>query len=177
VLAERPQACFCLIGEGPLRPALEAQARSLGLRDDRFIFGGFVRDVAAALSTFDLSVFPSLWEGTPLTLFETLAAGRPIVATDADGLLDVLSDGQDALVVPKRNAQALAQRIIWLMDRPSERARLAEAARATARRYDIGTFVRKMERLYELLHQVSRATNRRGVLDADLSFLNAGVLA
>jgi len=177
VLAERPQARFCLIGEGPLRPALEAQARSLGLRDDRFIFGGFVRDVAAALSTFDLSVFPSLWEGTPLTLFETLAAGRPIVATDADGLLDVLSDGQDALVVPKRNAQALAQRIIWLMDRPSERARLAEAARATARRYDIGTFVRKMERLYELLHQVSRATNRRGVLDADLSFLNAGVLA
>jgi len=176
VLAERPQARFCLIGEGPLRPALEAQARSLGLRDDRFIFGGFVRDVAAALSTFDLSVFPSLWEGTPLTLFETLAAGRPIVATDADGLLDVLSDGQDALVVPKRNAQALAQRIIWLMDRPSERARLAEAARATARRYDIGTFVRKMERLYELLHQVSRATNRRGVLDADLSFLSAAVL-
>jgi glycosyltransferase involved in cell wall biosynthesis len=177
VLAERPQARFCLIGEGPLRPALEAQARSLGLRDDRFIFGGFVRDVAAALSTFDLSVFPSLWEGTPLTLFETLAAGRPIVATDADGLLDVLSDGQDALVVPKRNAQALAQRIIWLMDRPSERARLAAGARATARRYDIGTFVRKMERLYELLHQVSRATNRRGVLEADLSFLSAGVLA
>jgi glycosyltransferase involved in cell wall biosynthesis len=177
VLAVRPQARFCMVGEGPLRPALEAQARSLGLRDDRFLFAGFVRDVAGALSTFDLAVFPSLWEGTPLTLFETLAAGRPIVATDADGLLDVLTDGHDALIVPKRNAEALAERIVWLIDRPAERARLAQAARQVSRRYDITTFVRKMERLYELLHHVSRATNRRGILEADLSFLNAGVRA
>jgi len=177
VLAVRPQARFCVVGEGPLRPALEAQARLLGLRDDRFRFAGFVRDVAGALSTFDLAVFPSLWEGTPLTLFEALAAGRPLVATDADGLLDVLTDGHDALIVPRRNAGALAERIVWLIDRPDERARLAQAARQASRRYDITTFVRKMERLYELLHQVSRVTNRRGVLAADLSFLNAGVLA
>jgi len=176
VIAERHQARFCVIGEGPLRPALEAQARSLQL-GDRVLFAGFVRDVARALSTFDLSVFPSLWEGTPLTLFETMAAGRAIVATDADGFLDVLTDGQDALIVPKRNAKALAERTIWLMDRPAERARLALAARQTSRGYDIGTFVRKMERLYTLLHEVSHATNRRGVLEADLSFLGARVLA
>jgi glycosyltransferase involved in cell wall biosynthesis len=171
VVAERPTARFCLIGEGPLRPALEAQARSLGLGSQQFQFAGFVRDVARALSTFDLSVFPSLWEGTPLTVFETLAAGRPIVATDADGLLDVLTDGRNALIVPKRDARALADRIVWLMDRPSERARLGYGARETSRRYDIATFVRKMERLYELLHQVSRTTKRLGVLEADLSFL------
>ena len=53
-------------------------------------------------------MFPSLWEGTPLTVFEALAMGKPIVATDADGLLDVLTDRQDALVVPKRDAAALA---------------------------------------------------------------------
>lgn len=176
VLNERPQARFCLIGEGPLRPALEAQAQALGL-GNRFLFAGFVRDVAGALATFDLSVFPSLWEGTPLTLFEAMAAGRPIVATDADGLLDVLVDGHTARIVPKRDSQALAAGIIDLIDRPVERSRLAQAAREAARQYDITTFVRKMERLYVLLHDVSRATNRRGVLDADLSFLNAGVLA
>jgi glycosyltransferase involved in cell wall biosynthesis len=176
VLGERPQARFCVIGEGPLRPALEAQARALGL-GNRFLFAGFVRDVAGALAAFDLSVFPSLWEGTPLTVFETMAAGRPIVATDADGLLDVLVDGQTALIVRKRDASALAERMIDLIDQPVERARLAQAARDAARHYDIGTFVRKMERLYVLLHDVSRATNRRGVLDADLSFLSAGVLA
>jgi glycosyltransferase involved in cell wall biosynthesis len=176
VVEKRPQARFCLIGEGPLRPGLESQARALGL-GDRFLFAGFVRDVAGALGAFDVSVFPSLWEGTPLTVFETMAAGRPIVATDADGLRDVLVDGQTALIVPKRDAAALAERMIDLIDRPGERSRLAQGARDAARQYDITTFVRKMERLYILLHNVSRATNRRGVLDADLSFLSAGVLA
>jgi len=84
VLDARPQTRFFLFGEGPLRPGLEAEAAALGL-GDRFVFGGFVKDVARVLSAFDVSVFPSLWEGTPLTLFEALAAGRPIVATDADG--------------------------------------------------------------------------------------------
>ncbi|HNV02945.1 MAG TPA: glycosyltransferase [Vicinamibacterales bacterium] len=170
VLDARPQARFVLVGEGPLRPDLEAQAARLGL-GDRFVFAGFARDVAAALSAFDLSVFPSLWEGTPLTAFEALAAGKAIVATDADGLLDVLRDGRDARIVPKRDARALADRIIELMDAPDERRRLGQHARTTGAEYDIAAFVRKMERLYALLHDVSRRTRRKGVLDEDLSFL------
>jgi glycosyltransferase involved in cell wall biosynthesis len=172
VVAARPAARFFLVGEGPLLPDLQAQAARLGL-GDRFVFAGFRRDVARTLSAFDLSVFPSLWEGTPLTVFEALAMGKAIVATDADGLLDVLADDRDALIVPKRNAGALAEKIVWLTDRPEERARLSVAARRTARRYDIGAFVHKMERLYTLLADVSRRTARRGILHADLSFLNS----
>jgi glycosyltransferase involved in cell wall biosynthesis len=97
--------------------------------------------------------------------------------SNADGLVDVLTDGRDASIVPKRDARALADRIIYLMDHPDERGRLAVAARLTGRDYDIGAFVRKMERLYGILHQVSRATRRRGVLEADLSFLARGALA
>jgi len=164
VLDRRPHARFFLVGEGPLRETLEAQARQLGL-GDRFVFAGFARDVAAVLSAFDLSVFPSLWEGTPLTAFEALAAGKPIVATDADGLLDILTDGRDARIVPRRNAAALATAIVDLMDSPDERARLAAAARVTAQRYDIAAFVRKMEQLYVLLCDQTRAKG------ADLSFL------
>jgi len=170
VVNERPRTRFLLVGEGPLRGDLEAQARRLEL-GDRFVFVGFVRDVARTLAAFDLSVFPSLWEGTPLTVFEALAAGKPIVATDADGLLDVLVDGVDAVIVPKRNAEALARRIVWAIDHPAERAAMAAAARKTGRQYDIAEFVRKMERLYGILHAVSRPTHRKGVLDADLSFL------
>ena len=158
VLDRKPNAKFFLVGEGPLRESLEAQARELGL-GDRFVFVGFARDVAAVLSAFDLSVFPSLWEGTPLTAFEALASGKPIVATDADGLLDILTDGRDARIVPKRNARALADAIVDLIDHPDERARLAAAARVTAQRYDITAFVRKMEQLYVLLCDGSRATN------------------
>ena len=173
VVAARPGVRFVLVGEGPLRSDLEAQAARLGL-GDRFVFAGFQRDAARTLSAFDLTVFPSLWEGTPLTAFEALAAGKPIVATDADGLVDILADGHDAVIVPKANADALAEKIVWLIDRPEERARLSAAAYESGRGYDIGAFVRKMERLYTLLHDTSRATRRQGVLRADLSFLTSG---
>ena len=176
VLRQRPKTRFHLFGEGPLRPDLEAQAASLGL-GDRFVFGGFTRDVARTVSAFDIEVFPSLWEGTPLTVFEALAMGKPIVATDADGLVDVLTHGHDAVIVPKRNAAALATGIVQLIDSPEDRARLSVHARVTGAQYDIAAFVRKMERLYELLHEVSRATKRRGVLQADLSFLTDEVRA
>jgi glycosyltransferase involved in cell wall biosynthesis len=176
VIAARPTARFYLVGEGPLLPELQAQAARLNL-GTRFVFAGFRRDVAGTLSAFDLSVFPSLWEGTPITAFEALAMGKPIVATDADGLLDILSDNEDAVIVPKRNADALADKIIWAMDHPAERRRLAAAARERGRQYDIDAFVRKMERLYTLLHDAPRHTRRRGIIAADLAFLTTGSLA
>jgi glycosyltransferase involved in cell wall biosynthesis len=170
VLAARPKTRFYLVGEGPLLDDLKAQAARLPL-GDRFVFAGFRRDVAGTLSALDLSVFPSLWEGTPITAFEALAMGKPIVSTDADGLLDILTDNHDAVIVPKRNAGALADKIIWAIDHPLERARLSAAARQSGRKYDIDVFVKKMERLYTLMHEVSRPSHRRGVIAADLSFL------
>jgi len=171
VVRERPAARFFLVGEGPLLGALQAQAHALDL-GDRFVFAGFRRDVAATVSAFDLSVFPSLWEGTPITAFEALAMGKPIVATDADGLLDILTPDRDAVIVPKRNPDALADKIVWAMDRPLERERLGAAARQSGQRYDIDAFVRKMEQLYLLLHDVSRRSARQGILTSDLSFLH-----
>ena len=171
IAAEVPSARVYIVGEGELQPALEARAAALGL-GDRLAFCGFRRDVAQALSAFDLVVFPSLWEGTPLTVLEALAMAKPIVATDADGLQDVLTDGTDAVMVPRRDAAALARAIVKLAGDPSERTRLSGNARVTGARYDIDLFVRKMQRLYPLLHETSRRTNRAGILSADLSFLS-----
>jgi glycosyltransferase involved in cell wall biosynthesis len=175
VVRERPQARFFLVGEGPLLPDLQAQAAALGL-GDRFVFAGFAKDVARVLSAFDLSVFPSLWEGTPLTVFETLAMGKPIVATNADGLTDVLVHDVNARLVPVRDASALAREIVWMIDRPGERERLGAGARASGTAYGIEAFVHKMEQLYVLLHETSRRTKRQGILSADLSFLGGGAL-
>lgn len=170
IVRRHPDVRVFIVGEGELQGALEAQAAALGL-GDRLVFAGFQRDVAAVLSALDVLVFPSLWEGTPLTVFETLAMGKPIVATDADGLMDVLEDGRDALVVPRRDPARLAEAVCTLLEQPDLAARLSAGARATGARYDIQAFVTKMERLYVLLHETSRATKRRGVLDADLGFL------
>jgi glycosyltransferase involved in cell wall biosynthesis len=172
VLARHPSARFYVVGEGELHDELVEQARGLGL-GDRLVFTGFQRDVGQALSALDIVVFPSLWEGTPLTLFETLAMGKPIVSTDADGLQDVLTHGRDALVVPRRDARRLAEAVIELVDQPARAQQLAVEARRTGARYGIDAFVRKMERLYEILHRSSKATGRAGVLEADLGFLTA----
>jgi len=172
VLNERPNARFFVVGEGPLREPLEQQARALNM-GDRFVFVGFAKDVARVVSAFDVSVFPSLWEGTPLTVFEALAMGKAIVATDADGLVDVLTHERDAIIVPKRDVRALAAGLIRVMDEPQTRDRIRAAAYQTGKQYDIAAFVRKMERLYDLLHRVSRATRRKGALASDLSFLTS----
>ncbi len=173
VLEACPNVRFYVVGEGELSGQLEAQAKELGVAD-KVRFVGFMRDVARAYAAFDLVVFPSLWEGTPLTAFEALAMGRPIIATDCDGLLDILTPDVDARIVPKRNSEALAREIIGLRLNPEAREDLGNNARKTGAAYDIGQFVSKMERLYQLMHELSRATHRRGVSRADLNFLTEG---
>lgn len=172
IAAKYPRVRIFIIGEGELRAELETQARALNLKD-RLVFVGFRRDVAEVLSALDIAVFPSLWEGTPLTVFEALASGKPIVSTDADGLLDILTNRKDALIVPKRDAGALVRAIDELIDQPTLARRLAEAARLTGERYDISVFVKKMERLYQILHERAGAARRVDLPQAELSFLTA----
>jgi glycosyltransferase involved in cell wall biosynthesis len=172
ILRRHPNVRIFIIGEGELGPALQAHATGLGL-GDRVVFPGFTRDVAAALSALDIVVFPSLWEGTPLTVFEALGMGKPIVSTDADGLRDVLTDRHDALIVPKSSPARLAEAVCELIENPSLAGELAAAAKATGAHYDIGAFVSKMERLYELLCAMPRAERHDAVLRSDLSFLEA----
>ena len=173
VVERLPNARCYIVGEGELQSDLEAAAASSGVRD-KVTFAGFRRDVAEALAAFDLVVFPSLWEGTPLTALEALAMGKPIVSTDADGLQDVLTNEMDAVIVPRRQPAALADAIVSLANDDQKRQSLAANARQTGARYDIDRFVKKMERLYVMLHETSRATRRRSVLEADLSFLAEG---
>ena len=76
--------------------------------------------------------------------------------------------------MPKARARELADAVIALERDPARRAALGEAAQRTSRRYDIDTYVRKMERLYELMARVSKPTRRQGLLREDLSFLDGG---
>jgi len=81
VLRREPQACFVLVGEGPLRQSIEAEAARLGIRD-RVLFTGVRVDVPRLLLACDLFLLPSLYEGLPLVGLEAQAAGLPIVLSD-----------------------------------------------------------------------------------------------
>jgi len=150
VLRERPNVRFAVVGEGPLQDELESQARRLGLEGKMF-FLGFRRDVAEALAAFDVACFPSLWEGTPLTVFEAMAMGKPIVSTDVDGLKDVLVPEESAVMVKARDAEALARGLLRVLDDRALAERLRRGAEAASRRFDVDRFVAKMSRLYEML--------------------------
>lgn len=169
---QRPELRFVVVGEGPLQPELEAQAARLGI-EDRIVFAGFQKDVAMAFASFDVTVFPSLWEGTPLTVFEAMAMAKPIVSTDVDGLRDVLRDESNSLVVPPRDPQALADAVDRVLDDVSLASRLSASARESSRRFDIQVFVDKMSRVYELLVARYRASTRRPRWDyvRDFAFL------
>ena len=83
----------------------------------------------------------------------------------------MLTDRRLALIVPKAKAEALALAVGEVLDNPALAASLRAEAAKTGAHYDIGAFVRKMERLYELLHETSRVSGRAGIRKADLGFL------
>ncbi len=150
ILARIPQARIVLVGDGELRHALERQAEGLGVAD-RVLFAGYRPDAAALMPAFDCLAFPSLWEGLSFVLLEALAAGVPAVVTRIPGM-EMLADGETALIVPPRDAGALAAAVVRLLTDRALAARLGEAGRAlVVSRYDLAQQVRQLERLYEAL--------------------------
>lgn len=148
VLSARPDAVFQLAGEGPLRPALEARARSLGIeRQIRFL--GQCGDVAGVLRDSDVFVLPSLMEAFPNALMEAMAAGLPVVATEVGGIPELIEHDRNGLLVPPGRPDALAGALLALIDDPARADRLAAAARTTVeQRYSFDQMVREFESLY-----------------------------
>lgn len=118
-----------LVGDGPLRPALEAQAAAAGLLPARVHFAGFRRDVGALLVAGDLVVSTSWSEALPTVLLQALAAGRATVATEVGGVPEVVT-AEEAILVPVRDAQQLAGALRTLALDGELRSRLGVAARA-----------------------------------------------
>ncbi len=114
VLARYPDAAFLFVGDGHLRPYLQAIVEDLGLsRNIHFL--GERHDVPAILAVSDLFVLPSLFEGMPLSVIEAMAAGRPVVATDVDGTAEVVQDGVTGILVPPKDSEALAAGILRVL--------------------------------------------------------------
>jgi len=130
VLRQRPEAHFIILGEGPLRPALEAQARALGIQQ-RVYLPGERSDVPACLAEFDLFCMSSRMEGLGTAVLEAMAMRRPVASTDAGGLAEVVRDGENALVARAGDSAALAGCILRLLSDRALARRLAEAGRRT----------------------------------------------
>jgi glycosyltransferase involved in cell wall biosynthesis len=93
---------------------------------------GFREDIAELLAACHIACLPSYREGLPKSLLEAAAAGKPIVTTDVPGCRTVVHDGVNGLLVPARDAQALARAITLLVEDPQLRARLGRSGRQRA---------------------------------------------
>ena len=154
-----PGARLVLVGEGPMRPAMEAQVKTLGLQD-RVRLLGSVADPTSMLGAFDVAVQASRSEGLPNVLLEAAAAARPIVATAAGGSGEIVRDGQTGLLVPVDDGDALASALLRLLRDADLRESLGPAARErVATAFGMGRFVAEFATLYQ---ELARA---RGVPD------------
>ena len=135
-----------IVGDGPMRSSLEEQSRRLGLHGVRF--PGAVVEAGQLFPAFDAFVLSSRTEGTPIVLFEAMAASVPIVAASVGGVPDVISQAS-ALLVPPEEPTALAAAIEQVRRDPSAAAgRAAEARRVLDERFSEGPWVEKYGRLY-----------------------------
>lgn len=148
ILAGNPEAKIVVAGGGPLEDKLRRLATRLGL-DRRVLLLGERTDARDLLALFDVCVLPSLWEGLPLVLIEAAMLGRPIVASDIDGVREVLRDGETGLLVPPARPAALAAAVGRLLEDPALAARLGAAARAEIPvEFTLERMVAETQRLY-----------------------------
>jgi glycosyltransferase involved in cell wall biosynthesis len=148
LVQKHPKVEFVLVGDGPLRPALERMSERLGLvRRTRFL--GERHDIPAILASLDISVLPSLSESLPNVILESMAAGLPVIATRVGGNPDLVRDGQTGLLVPPDNEDRLAEAMECLLTQPQLRLDYGRLARRVARMHfsleDVRT---QYERLY-----------------------------
>lgn len=144
----RPDAHLTLIGDGALRPALEAQAARLGL-DGAVTFAGMRGDVAELLPAFDVFALASLTEGISLTLIEAAAVGLPIVATRVGGNPEIVREGETGLLVPPGAPEGLAKALEAVAAR-GDRAEMGLRGRTrVVERFGVDRMARAYEDLYD----------------------------
>jgi glycosyltransferase involved in cell wall biosynthesis len=115
VHAQQPQAHLLIVGDGPYRPRVEAQIAELDLEHNVTV-AGVRRDIDRVLATSDIFVLSTTeGEGLPLTILEAMASGLPVVASDVAGIGEAVVHGETGLLVPPKDAAALAGSILELL--------------------------------------------------------------
>ncbi|HYK91721.1 MAG TPA: glycosyltransferase family 4 protein [Acidobacteriota bacterium] len=139
---------FAVIGDGELRSSLEARARALRL-DEKVYFAGWEKDLAPIYADLNLVVLSSRNEGTPVSIIEGSAAGRPVVATCVGGVPDMIQDGWNGLLVPPGDPEALASAMIRVIENPAMAATFAQRSRKKfSEIYSVARLVSDVELLY-----------------------------
>jgi len=153
VLREKKDVVFIIGGDGPLKSYHEELALRLGVKD-KVIFTGYIpyTEIPLYYAASDIVVVPSLQEAWGLVATEAMACGKPVIASRVGGLPDQIIDGFNGFLVPPRNPRAIADRILYLLENPSEMRRMGLNGRRLAEeRFDIEKRIDRIIELYRKL--------------------------
>ncbi|HEX5323635.1 MAG TPA: glycosyltransferase family 4 protein [Capsulimonadaceae bacterium] len=151
VLARFPGARLVLVGRGDELARLEAEVQRLALGQS-IIFAGYRTDVPDIITALDLVVQPSLEEGLPLSLIESMALAKPVVATAISGIPEVVEHGKTGLLAPSADSPALADAIIELLSDPDRRCEMGRLGETRARAaFDVSRLARHYEEVWSTI--------------------------
>jgi starch synthase (maltosyl-transferring) len=153
IFEAHPEHDLLLVGEGPLRATLQQLAGRLGIAD-RVYLAGYREDVPAILAASDVLVLPSRWEGMPNVVLEAMAAAKPVVATDVEGVSELLGPGAAQQVVRAGHSEAFAAKLRLILGDKAFAAALGTSNRQRAEQsFTIDAMVQAYERLYASLDE------------------------
>ena len=150
--AHLPNFVLLVAGEGEQFDPLEKEAFDLGIADN-VKFLGFRDDVPSLLQAMDVFALPSLSEGLPLSILEALALQKPVVATNVGGIPEIVEDGATGYLVPLRDPEALADKILLFLRDPRLAASIGQAGR---KKVETAFGLEKMVRDYQSLYEEAR---------------------
>lgn len=153
VAEENPTAVLVIIGDGPNRNGLEQKAEDLGIAPRiRWLGNQPQRRVFELLGIMDVFVTPSFYEGFGLTAAEAMAASLPVVASDVDGLREVVGHDVTGLLVPAGNASEFAHALLTMLQNPVTARAMGRAGKERAKRlFSIEAFEESYSQLYRSL--------------------------
>src|SRR5476649_923870 len=162
VVQQIPDARFVILGEGELREHLEKQVREHHL-EKHVLLPGFRTDVLGCIKGFDLFVMSSVTEGLGTSLLDAMACARPIVATSAGGIPEIVEDGVNGLLVPPRDHHAMAEAIVRALKDAGLRRRMGDAGLARVReRFTVERMVAGTAAVYARVAASPRAAGSEG---------------
>ena len=149
VLEQQKDITLLVVGEGDMQQEMADTAKMLGI-SDHVIFSPFRADVPELLQAIDIYCLPSLWEGLPIGLLEAIAMRKAVIVTAVDGSKEIVTHGQNGLLVPARDPAQLAAAIIRLhMDLPLRHSLQQAAAETVNLHYCVQGMTRQVETLYQ----------------------------
>jgi len=149
IIAKRNKLKFLLIGDGPLKNHIKKAITSYGLKNYVYL-AGWVDDLSRIFSKTSVLVLTSLWEGLPLVVLEAIIAGIPAVVTNTGGLLDIVENYRNGIIVKTRDTEKISKAVLQVLDNYDQWCRMIKSYRKNINLYywSIERMIKDVSNLY-----------------------------